>query len=135
MFSKKLEKKLQDERGQQQLGTGPVHSLNALNVLEALPQCKGFNLETFKSCIRMHEWYKDDFDFEMEQLVSKYLPDWIRDVYFQLKEFRANRRNELTSVQEGFARMMGFPYETQNEKAFVVFNYAIQRYYESSEIE
>ena len=136
MNNKDIIKKLQDESGFEAIGDARPQSLNAKNVLNLLPKYKGtFDMENFKSCIRMNEWLKDDFSFEMEQTLTKYLPDYIRDVFFCVKEFKANRRNELTSVQEGFARIMGLPYETQNEKAYVVLQYALQRYYGETEIE
>lgn len=136
MNNKDIIKKLQDESGFEAIGDERPQSLNAKNIKKLLPKYKGtFDMENFKSCIRMNEWLKDDFDFEMEQIITKYLPDYIRDVFFCVKEFKANRRNELLSVQEAFARIMGLPYETQNEKAYVVLQYALQRYYGETEIE
>ena len=136
MNNKDIIKKLQDEDGIAVADGEISHSVNAKNVLELLPKYKGtFDMENFKSCISMNTWIKNDFSFEMEQLLTKYFPDYIRDVFFCVKEFKANRRNELLSVQEAFARIMGLPYETQNEKAYVVLQYALQRYDGETEIE
>lgn len=84
--------------------------------------------------IRFAEWTAKDFNFENEMLIQKYLPDFVHDIFFEMKEFRENSRRELLSTQEAFGRMMGLPYKTQDEKALVVYNYAYQKYYEDSKI-
>jgi len=111
-------------------------SLNA----EAFRNCMGQwnDMEFFfpevdlRKYIRMNEWTRDDFSFENEQIVMENLPKYMHDIFHEMKEFRDNPRNELTSIQEIYARMVGWPMKTQDEKAFCAYNYTFQRYFKNS---
>ena len=83
----------------------------------------------------MNEWTYEDFCYETELVIGKYLPKFCLDMFFEVKDFRRNSRNELTSSQEAFARLMGLPYNTQDEKALCVYKFAISRFYNNSELE
>jgi hypothetical protein len=87
-----------------------------------------------KKYIRMNEWKKKDFSYENESIIVDKLPSFVHDVYFKVKEFRSNSRNELLSTEEMWARMMGYPYKTQDEKAFCLYQYAFQYHYERSDL-
>lgn len=91
---------------------------------------ESFPVKDFKRYIRMNEWKTTDFNPRTELLIMKILPHWLHKVYLMMREFKASSRNELLSAQDAFARMMGYPTETPSDKAFCVYDYAIQMYYE-----
>ena len=91
---------------------------------------KPFPISDFRRYIRMNEWNAKDFNPRTELVILKVLPRWLYLVYLMMKQFKASSRNELLSVQDAFARMMGYPTNTESEKAFCVYDYAIQMYYE-----
>lgn len=91
-----------------------------------------FPIDEIKRYLRFNEWTKKDFDFENEMLIKEYLPDFFHDVFFKIKEFRSNSRNELVSTQRVFAKIMGMPMNTQDEKALVTYEYALQKFYNNS---
>lgn len=93
-----------------------------------------FPADQLKRYIRFAEWTYKDFDYENELLVAKYLPDYCHDIFFKMKIFRENRRNELSSTQVVFSKMMGFKFETQDEKAACLYEYWLQAFYENSQI-
>lgn len=93
-----------------------------------------FPCNELKRYIRFNEWEYKDFGFENELLVRKHLEDWVLDVFFEVKEFRQNSRNELTSTQFAYAKLTGYPCDTQNEKAFCVYTWAFDRYFGETEI-
>lgn len=111
---------------------------NAEVVRRLLPKWKesesAFPDETLMQYIKMQFWDYKDFDFDMEMIVTDYLPDFMRDVFFEMKEFRSNPRNEVSSSVEMFARLMGYPMETQNDKAFCLYNYMFRRYFDNSQL-
>ena len=87
-------------------------------------------LDLITRLIRLNEWTKEDLSFDNELLIRKYLPEYMVKVFLDVKDFRSNSRNELLSTQELFAKMYGYPYNTQDEKAFCVYKYALQIYTE-----
>ena len=112
---------------------------NAAAVKDLLPQWGNaddfpLTVETFKQYIKMHKWDYQDFNFEMELVIKKYLPDYMLDVFFDMKEFRSNPRNELTSTGRTFAKICGFPMETQDDKAFCQYEYSFRKYYDNSRL-
>lgn len=112
-------------------------SVNAQMVVEYLPKWDGaepFPVNQLERYIRMNEWTYEDFNIETEMAIRQVLPDYVLDIFFNVKEFRENSRNELLSYQETFARLYGLPYNTQDEKALCVFKCAISRFLNNSEI-
>lgn len=110
---------------------------NATAVKEYLPQwdkSESFPVDTLKQYIKMQFWEYKDFDFEMEEIVREYLPDFMTDVFFEMKEFRKNKRNELSSSVEFMSKLNGYPMETQDDKAFCLYNYMFLRYFENSQL-
>jgi len=101
-----------------------ARSMRAWDVSEPFP------VKDFKRYIRMNEWKTADFNPRTELLIMKVLPRWLHNVYLMMREFKSSSRNELLSAQDAFARMMGYPTETPSDKAFCVYDYAIQMYYE-----
>lgn len=110
---------------------------NATAVKEYLPQwdkSESFPVDTLKQYIKMQFWEYKDFDFEMEEIIREYLPDFMTDVFFEMKEFRKNKRNELSSSVEFMSKLNGYPMETQDDKAFCLYNYMFLRYFENSQL-
>ena len=110
---------------------------NATAVKEYLPQwdkSEPFPVDTLKQYIKMQFWEYKDFDFEMEEIVREYLPDFMTDIFFEMKEFRRNKRNELSSSVEFMSKLNGYPMETQDDKAFCLYNYMFLRYFENSQL-
>jgi len=111
---------------------------NAEDVKRLLPKWNkeesNFPVDDIKQYIKMQFWEYSDFDFEMEELVKEYLPDFMLDIFFEMKEFRKNKRNELSSSVEFLSNLMGYPMKTQDDKAFCLYNYMFQRYFENSQL-
>ena len=110
---------------------------NAYAVKDLLPKwdkSESFpsDFDTLKTCIKMNTWFYNDFDYEMELLVKKYLPDYMLDVFFDMKEFKSNNRNELTSSCRLISKTRGYPMETQDDKAFCQYDYSLRKYFEHS---
>lgn len=91
-----------------------------------------FPKDDLMTAIKMHKWKYEDFDFEMERLFRNVLPDFMLDIFFDVKEFRSNSRNELTSSAETYSKIMGYPIETQDDKAYCQYQYSFSKYYENS---
>jgi len=105
---------------------------NASAVKALLPQWnkdQSFPMECIKECIKMQKWFKNDFDYKMEKLIREYLPEFMIQVFFDMKEFRSNSRNELTSTCEAISKIKGYPMETQDDKAFCQYEYSFEKYY------
>jgi hypothetical protein len=90
------------------------------------------DFDTLKLCIKMNTWLPEDFDFDMETLVKEYLPDFMLDVFFDMKEFMSNPRNELTTTCRAQSKLYGYPMDTQADKAFCQYDYSLRKYYEHS---
>lgn len=90
------------------------------------------DFDTLKTCIKMNTWFHNDYDFDMEMLVKEYLPNYMLDVFFDMKEFMSNSRNELTTTCRAQSRLYGYPMETQSDKAFCQYDYSLRKYFENS---
>lgn len=90
------------------------------------------DFDIIKRCIRMNTWFHNDYDFDMEMLVKEYLPNYMLDVFFDMKEFMSNSRNELTTTCRAQSRLYGYPMETQADKAFCQYDYSLRKYFEHS---
>lgn len=90
------------------------------------------DFDILKMCIKMNKWHYEDFNYEMELLIKKYLPDYMLDVFFDMKEFKSNSRNELTSSCRLMSKLRGYPMETQDDKAFCQYDYSLRKYFEHS---
>ena len=79
--------------------------------------------------IPMQTWKYEDFSFDMEKALEFALPQWAIYVFFDIKEFRSNPRNELTSTCEVMAKLHNYPTETQDDKAFCQHDYSLRKYF------
>lgn len=111
---------------------------NADNQLELLSQWdkaeSEFPVDRLPDLIRFDRWNYSDFNFENEEIVKDYLPPYVLDMYYAVKDFKKNYRNELLPDQELFAKLYGLPKATQDEKSTVVFKFVFNRYFENSNI-
>lgn len=110
---------------------------NAEKIKKLLPKwdtSEQFPEDTLMQYVKMQFWKYTDFDFEMELLIKEYLPKFMLDVFFEMKEFRSNKRNELSSSVEAMSKIMGYPMETQDDKAFCLYNYKFQQYFNNSQL-
>lgn len=112
--------------------TAPNRTYNAQMVKKYLPQWNMkeglFPVGDVRRYVRLNEWSKDDFDIRTEMILRKYLPAWFMLVYIKVKQFKSQSRSELSSTEEAFAKLMGYPINTQEEKAFVTYEMAYQKY-------
>lgn len=92
-----------------------------------------FPMNEVRRYVRMNEWKAADFNPRTELILMRVFPKWFRKTYEMMREFKASSRNELLSVQDAFARMMGYPTATESDKAFCVYDYAVQTYYEGEQ--
>lgn len=92
------------------------------------PAESAFPINEVKKYIRLNEWQLADFDTHTELIIQKTLPKWFHIIFLKMKQFRMNTRDELSSREDAFARIMGYPTNTQDEKAFVIYNYLLQEY-------
>ena len=67
----------------------------------------------------------------------------MKDVYYIMKEFRSNSRNELTYDQEAYAKIMGYNLDwneketdedRQNKKATILYEHSIYRFFNNSKL-
>lgn len=108
------------------------YSVNGYMVMIALNHwdtTEAFPMKDVRRYIRMNEWTAADFNPRSELVIRRVLPRWMLLVYNMMKQFKSSSRNELLSVQDVFARMTGYPTETASDKAFCVYEYALQAYY------
>lgn len=107
-------------------------SYNAQSVKKYLEQWNAsesaFPINEVKRYIRLNEWQRDDFDTHTELVLQRQLPKWFMLVFTKMKQFRSNRRNELSLREEAFGKLMGYPMNTQDEKAFVLYDAVYQEY-------
>jgi len=107
-------------------------SYNAQSVKKYLEQWNikesTFPIDDVKRYIRLNEWCFEDFDTHTELVIQHILPSWFLLVFTKMKQFRSNKRNELSSQEEAFGKLMGYPMNTQDEKAFVLYD-ALHQYY------
>ena len=102
-------------------------------ILQLWDKSEAFPIDQAKRYIKMHEWSYDKFSFSMEQILKKVLPDFFLNIFFDVKEFRSNPRNELTSTCETMSKIQGYPMKTQDDKAFCQYDYSLRKYFKSSE--
>lgn len=105
---------------------------NAAQVKEIIglwDKSEAFPVDQAKRYIKMHEWSYDKFNFFMEFEIAKTLPKWFMNVFFDVKEFRSNPRNELTSTCEAMSKIQGYPMKTQDDKAFCQYDYSLRKYF------
>jgi len=122
---------LREEDEHPDIPTG--HSVNGYlfaTTMKVWNSADEFPMQEFKRYIRLHEWVAADFNPRVELILLKKFPRWLYLVYLAMKEFKASSRNELLAAQDAFGRMMGYPLETPAERAYCVYEYAIQMYYE-----
>lgn len=92
-----------------------------------------FPIKKVRQYIRLNEWTRLDFDIRTELLLQQLLPKWFMLIFIRMKQFRSNSRNELTSIEQGFGKMMGYPMKTQDEKAFVAYDACYQKFINTTE--
>lgn len=105
---------------------------NAAQVKEIIglwDKSEAFPVDQAKRYIKMHEWSSNKFGFSMEFEIAKILPKWFMNVFFDVKEFRSNPRNELTSTCEAMSKIQGYPMKTQDDKAFCQYDYSLRKYF------
>ena len=105
---------------------------NAAQVKEIIglwDKSEAFPVDQAKRYIKMHEWSSNKFGFSMEFEITKTLPKWFMNVFFDVKEFRSNPRNELTSTCEAMSKIQGYPMKTQDDKAFCQYDYSLRKYF------
>jgi hypothetical protein len=106
---------------------------NAAQVKEIIglwDKSENFPVDQAKRYIKMQEWSYNKFGFSMEFEIAKTLPKWFLKVFFDMKEFKSNPRNELTSSCEALSKINGYPMTTQEDKAFCQYDYSLRKYFE-----
>lgn len=98
-------------------------------ILQLWDKSEAFPMDQAKRYIKIHEWSYDKFSFSMEKIFKEVLPDWFIRVFFDVKEFRSNSRNELTSTCEAMSKIQGYPMKTQDDKAFCQYDYSLRKYF------
>lgn len=93
-----------------------------------------FPMENLNTYVRFDRWNYEDFNFENEMFIKEFFPSYVLDIFFEVKDFKKNSRNELLEDQEVFAKLYNMPVGSQNEKANVVYNFAFNRYFERSNL-
>lgn len=93
-----------------------------------------FPMENLNTYVRFDRWNYEDFNFENEMFIKEFFPNYVLDIFFEVKDFKKNSRNELLEDQEVFAKLYNMPVSSQNEKANVVYNFAFNRYFEHSNL-
>lgn len=104
------------------------HSYNAEQVALSLcewDKSEAFPIDELQRYVRFNEWTFEDFSFENENVIKDVLPAFVLDIFFMVKNFRSNRRNELTSDEKTYAQIKGLPYNTQDEKALCVYEFGL----------
>lgn len=91
---------------------------------------ESFPIDQAKRYVKMQQWSYDKFSFAMELEIKKTFPQWFLKVFFDMKEFRSNPRNELTSSCEALSKINGYPMKTQDDKAFCQYDYSLRKYFE-----
>jgi hypothetical protein len=93
-----------------------------------------FPIDRLTELVRFDKWKYSDFNFMNEQFITEFFPQFVLDIFFAVKEFKKNSRNELLHDQELFAQLYNMPVGSQEEKAKVVYEFSFQRYFENSNI-
>ena len=109
---------------------------NAAQVKEIIglwDKSEEFPLDNAIRYLKLHQWKYEDFGFETEMIIRKTLPEWFLKVFFDMKEFKSNSRNELTSTCETMSKIRGYPMKTQDDKAFCQYDYSLRKYFENNQ--
>ena len=111
---------------------------NADNQLSLLSQWNNneseFPVDRLPELIRFDRYKYSDFNFDNEDIIRNKLPNYALDMYFAMKDFKKNSRNELLPDQELFAKLYSLPKATQDEKSTVVYKFIFSRYFGNSKI-
>lgn len=78
--------------------------------------------------VRLDKWQAEDFTFDNELRIAKYLPDWMLDVYFEMKDYKKAPYPFITSQIRAFAKLMSYPCTEDHEKDFCMFEHWYQIY-------
>ena len=81
-----------------------------------------FPIEDVDKYIKIHQWHiLTGFTFEVERKLMSVLPKYFLNVFFEMKQFRTNPRNELLSFQEVFAKLYNLEKETFEQESLIVY--------------
>lgn len=127
MTNEEILDKLQQDT--EYIGEKQLNWLNQWNDAES-----EFPVDRLPELIRFDRWIYLDFNFDNEEIIRNKLPDYVLDIYFEMKEFKKNSRNELLPDQELFAKLYSLPKATQDEKSTVVYKFMFSRYFGNSKI-
>ena len=108
---------------------GDENAAQVKEIIGSWDKSEAFPVDQVKRYIKMHEWSYNKFSFSMESEIAKTLPKWFMNVFFDVKEFRSNPRNELTSTCETMSKIQGYPMKTQDDKAFCQYDYSLRKYF------
>lgn len=111
------------------IGEKQLNLLNQWNDTES-----EFPVDRLPELIRFDRWIYLDFNFDNEEIIRNKLPDYVLDIYFEMKEFKKNSRNELLPDQELFAKLYSIPCNSQDEKSTVVYKFVFSRYFKNGKI-
>ena len=109
--------------------SGDENAAQVKEIIGLWDNSEAFPVDQAKRYIKMHEWSSNKFGFSMEYEIAKTLPKWFMNVFFDVKEFRSNPRNELTSTCEAMSKIQGYPMKTQDDKAFCQYDYSLRKYF------
>lgn len=109
---------------------GDENAAQVKEIITLWDKSENFPVDQAKRYIKMQEWSYDKFGFSMEFEIAKTLPKWFLKVFFDMKEFKSNPRNELTSTCEALSKINGYPMKTQEDKAFCQYDYSLRKYFE-----
>lgn len=110
--------------------SGDENAMQVKEIIGLWDKSEAFPVDQAKRYIKMQEWSYNKFGFSMEFEIAKTLPKWFLKVFFDMKEFKSNPRNELTSTCETLSKINGYPMKTQEDKAFCQYDYSLRKYFE-----
>lgn len=84
--------------------------------------------------IRFDLWTKKDFNYNNERRIAKYLPDYMLDIFFEMKELKKQPYLILNSFQMAYARLQNYPMNEENEKSYCAYMYFYDMYVNNSKI-
>ena len=84
--------------------------------------------------IRFDLWTKKDFNYDNERRITKYLPDYMLDIFFEMKEIKKQPHLILNSFQMAYARLQNYPINEENEKSYCAYMYFYDMYVNNSKI-
>lgn len=110
--------------------SGDENANQVKEIISLWDKSEPFPVSQAKRYIKMQQWSYNKFGFSMEYEIAKTLPKWFLKVFFDMKEFKSNPRNELTSSCEALSKINGYPMKTQEDKAFCQYDYSLRKYFE-----